>query len=92
MRTTTLLKWCAPFAVGLAFSAGDPPINEDKIKRSVSNLNITIEIVDNAEPASSPFSNCFYYILLTSSPLSYMAFYGNSMRKEMKKYTKDKNA
>ncbi len=89
MRTTTLLKWCALFSGGLVFSAGDPLINEDEIKRSAT--MVTIEIADNTEPSSVVFSNCFYYILLTSSPLSYMAFYGkHSVAK--KKYTKDKNA
>ena len=91
MKTFLLLKFCALLTVSLGFSVDDPLINEDEIKRSAT--MITIEIVDKAKPDNLVFSNCFYYILLTSSPLSYMAFYGNSMQKRVKKkYTKDKDA
>jgi len=89
MRTTTLLKWCVQFAGGLAFSADDPLINENEIKRSAS--MVTIEIVDKSEPRFVVFPNCFHYLLLTSSPLRYMAFYG-SRPAAKRKYTKDKDA
>ncbi len=89
MKTTTLLKWCALFSGGLAFSADDPLNSEDEIKRSAT--MVTIEIVDKAKSDNLVFSNCFYYIFLTSSPLSYMAFYG-SRPAAKRKYTKDKDA
>ncbi|MEI7494227.1 MAG: hypothetical protein WCJ92_06500 [Alphaproteobacteria bacterium] len=89
MRTTTLLKWYVLFSGGLAFSADDPLSNENEIKRSAT--MITIEIVDKEKPDNLMFSNCFYYIFLTSSPLSYMAFYGSQLVVK-KKYTKDKDA
>ena len=88
MRTTTLLKWCVLFAVGMAFSAGDPLNSEDEIKRSAT--MVTIEIVDKSDPHFVVFPNCFHYLLLTSSPLN-LAFYG-SRPAAKRKYTKDKDA
>ena len=89
MRTTTLLKWCFPFIAGMAFSADDSLINKDEIKRPAT--MVTIEIVDKSEPRFVVFPNCFHYLLVTSSPLSYMAYYG-SQPTAKKKYTKDKDA
>ena len=89
MKTATLLKWCALFSGGVAFSADDPLNSEDEIKRSAT--MVTIEIVDKSDPHFVVFPNCFHYLLLTSSPLSYMAFFGSQLT-EKKKYTKDKDA
>jgi hypothetical protein len=55
MKTFALLKCCLLLIAGLAFPADDPPINEEEIKRSASNLNVTVEIVDNTDPAHSLF-------------------------------------
>ena len=89
MKTSALLKCCLLLIAGLAFPADDPTINEDEIKRSAS--MVTIEIVDKSEPRFVVFPNCFHYLLLTSSPLNYMAFYG-SRPAAKRKYTKDKDA
>ena len=89
MRIATLLKWCVLFVVGMAFSADGPLNSEDEIKRSAT--MVTIEIVDKSEPRFVVFPNCFHYLLVTSSPLSYMAFYGKHPAAK-KKYTKNKDA
>ena len=89
MRTTTLLKWCVLFVVGMAFSADGPLNSEDEIKRSAT--MVTVGIVGKREPHFVVFPNCFHYLLVTSSPLNYMAFHG-SQPTAKKKYTKDKDA
>ena len=89
MRTTALLKWCLPFIAGMVFSADDSLINEDEIKRPAN--MVTVGIVGKREPHFVVFPNCFHYLLVTSSPLSYMAFFGSQLTAK-KKYIKDKDA